>query len=280
MIGDLYNAQNVMVGQAAVLVAPANTPMPLPTTAVLNDPFSLTPWPDPWNPVGATDQGWTFASNKTTQDITIEEQSTPVLTEMTAQTLQITGALSEDISQTLVLAYNMTEVDTPPTGSAPGYSTLAMSDNILQYAVAMIMANPKTLPRWLYVPAATCLGNVSAALRRAAAKRMYTATFSSTCESAEIVIVDFTSGPATAATITSVAPNTGAIGGGEAVVITGTGFVGSTGVTFGGTAGTAFSVVNATTIHVTTPAHAAGAVAVVVQNPSGNGTLPTGFTYS
>jgi hypothetical protein len=279
-IGDLYNAQNVMVGQAACLIAPGGTPMPDPSDVVLSDPFSLTPWPAPWVPVGATDQGWTFASNKTTQDISIEEQSTPVLTEMTAQTMQITGAMSEDIDQTLKLAYNMTQVDTPPTSTDGGYSTLALSDNIIEYAVALIMANPKTLPRWLYIPTATCLGNVSAALRRAAAKRMYTATFSSTCESDQIIIVDWTSGPAAAATLTSLAPNTGTSAGGTPTVLTGTNFVGSTGVTFGGTAGTAFSVISSTTIHVTTPAHATGAVPVVVQNPAGNGTLASGFTYS
>jgi HK97 family phage major capsid protein len=51
-------------------------------------------------------------------------------------------------------------------------------------------------------------------------------------------------------------------------------------VTFGGVAGTAFTVVSATSITVTAPAHAAGAVDVVVQSPNGNGTLTGGYTYS
>lgn len=82
-----------------------------------------------------------------------------------------------------------------------------------------------------------------------------------------------------AATVASVAPNTGAQAGGTAVVITGTNFHGATGVTFGGTAGTAFSVVDDTTIQVTTPAHAAGAVSVVVADDSGNVTDAGAFTY-
>ncbi|MDH3457149.1 MAG: IPT/TIG domain-containing protein [Gemmatimonadota bacterium] len=44
-------------------------------------------------------------------------------------------------------------------------------------------------------------------------------------------------------------------------------------------AGTVFSVVNATTINVTTPAGAAGQVDVVVQHPGGNATLTNGFEY-
>lgn len=82
-----------------------------------------------------------------------------------------------------------------------------------------------------------------------------------------------------AATVTSVSPNNGFIAGGTSVTITGTGFTGSTGVTFGGNSATSVVVVNSTTITCDTPAHAAGAVNVVVQNPTGDGTLVNGFTY-
>ena len=63
------------------------------------------------------------------------------------------------------------------------------------------------------------------------------------------------------------------------MVITGTGFTGATGVTFGGGSGTSFSVVNATTINVTTPA-GAGQIDVVVQHPGGDATLSNGFAYT
>lgn len=81
-------------------------------------------------------------------------------------------------------------------------------------------------------------------------------------------------------TITTVAPATGVAAGGTAVTITGTNFTGATGVTFGGTAGTAFTVVSATSITVTSPAHAVGAVSVVVLHPNGNATKTSGFTYT
>jgi len=84
---------------------------------------------------------------------------------------------------------------------------------------------------------------------------------------------------AAAPEVESIAPTTGPAAGGTAVVVAGAGLTGSTGVTFGGTAGTAFSVVSDAEVHATTPAHAAGAAAVVVQNPRGNANSPDQFTY-
>lgn len=82
--------------------------------------------------------------------------------------------------------------------------------------------------------------------------------------------------PATA----DVTPSTGLAAGGTAVVLRGVGFERATGVTFGGTPGTAFSVVDDTTIHVTTPAHTAATVDVVVVDPDGNATHTGGFIYT
>jgi hypothetical protein len=79
-------------------------------------------------------------------------------------------------------------------------------------------------------------------------------------------------------TLTTISPTSGPVVGGTFVTITGTNFVnGSTTVTFGGTAATGVTVVNATTITATSPAHAAGAVNVVVTTPGGNDSVV--FTY-
>ena len=87
-----------------------------------------------------------------------------------------------------------------------------------------------------------------------------------------------------APTVTSVTPNTGSTAGATPVTITGTNFFNPSTVTFGGVAATNVVVVNTTTITATTPAHAAGAVDVVVAdagvcNGTPPGTLPNGFTY-
>jgi len=83
-----------------------------------------------------------------------------------------------------------------------------------------------------------------------------------------------------AATVTLIAPATGDAAGGTAVTITGTNLTHATGVTFGGVAASSFVVVNATTITCVTPAHAAGAVNVVVLDSGGNVTSVGGFTYT
>lgn len=82
-------------------------------------------------------------------------------------------------------------------------------------------------------------------------------------------------------TVASLTPNTGVLTGGTAVTITGTGFLTGAIVTFGGTQATGVTVVNGTTITAATPAHAAGAVNVVVINTdSKSGTLTNGYTYA
>lgn len=81
----------------------------------------------------------------------------------------------------------------------------------------------------------------------------------------------------------SISPTSGPAAGGTAVTITGTGannFVGPGTVTFGGTAATNVVVVNSNTITCTTPAHAAGAVTVVVTAGGAAETLTNGFTYT
>ena len=82
-----------------------------------------------------------------------------------------------------------------------------------------------------------------------------------------------------AATVTQVTPATGPAAGGTVVTITGTNLSGVSGVTFGGTAGTNLQVISQSPIKVTTPARAAGAVAVVVADDAGNVTVANGYTY-
>jgi outer membrane autotransporter protein len=85
---------------------------------------------------------------------------------------------------------------------------------------------------------------------------------------------------APAPTVSSVSPNTGAALGGTSVVITGTGFTFATAVAFGSSAATSFTVNSGTQITAVVPAHAAGAVDVVVTNNVGSSTLSAGFTYT
>jgi Galactose oxidase-like, Early set domain/IPT/TIG domain len=84
-----------------------------------------------------------------------------------------------------------------------------------------------------------------------------------------------------APTVSSITPNTGTANGGTGVTITGTGFLTGATVKLGGTAATGVTVVSSTSIAAATPAHAAGAVSVVVTNTDAQaGTLTNGYTYT
>ena len=87
--------------------------------------------------------------------------------------------------------------------------------------------------------------------------------------------------PAAAApTLSNVAPGLGATSGGQAVTISGTGFVSGAAVSIGGAAAANAAVASATSITAVTPPHAAGAVDVVVTNPDGQSARLAGaFNY-
>lgn len=200
-IGDLYDANNVVVGQAAVFTAPADTALPPLTGFKTNDPFDKTFFATPWVPVGATEQGWQLGADKSTQTINIEEQSTPVGTTVTSQSVTIQGNLSEDITKTLVLTMNATSAATAATATSPGYDTIRPSDDPIYYAVAMVTTNvapgatagtTQSLGRIIYAPKWTSLGNISTSFRRAAGQRLYAANFATVCKTSDIQIVNFT----------------------------------------------------------------------------------------
>lgn len=83
----------------------------------------------------------------------------------------------------------------------------------------------------------------------------------------------------TPATLTGSSPSSGTESGGTTVTLTGTGLTGAVSVSFGGVPATSFVVNSATSITAVTPAHAVGAVNVVVNTPAGIASLPNGYTY-
>lgn len=145
-----------------------------------------------WTPVGATDQGWKYGTNKSTTDISIEEQSTPVSETIQNQKVTFEGALSEDITRTLALAWNgLVSVVAPAVGN-PGYDNIVLTDNVLYYAVCLVTQHVNGMPRWIYAPKTSQLSNVSTDFRRANAKRMYAVSFSTLCQPGQIRTVNFT----------------------------------------------------------------------------------------
>ncbi|MEM9565228.1 MAG: IPT/TIG domain-containing protein [Actinomycetota bacterium] len=85
-----------------------------------------------------------------------------------------------------------------------------------------------------------------------------------------------------APTVTRVSPSSGPVKGGQTIVITGTGFTGTTAVKFGaaGTNATSFAIMNDKQIVAVVPdASAAGAVLMEVTNGTGANTTGANYTY-
>ncbi|MFJ8301371.1 IPT/TIG domain-containing protein [Streptomyces sp. NPDC094447] len=83
-----------------------------------------------------------------------------------------------------------------------------------------------------------------------------------------------------AATVKTVTPATGPAAGGTVVTITGTNLDGIADVKFGSTTGTALKILTSEKIQVTSPAGAAGAVSIVLNDDAGAVTKTTAFTYA
>jgi hypothetical protein len=80
--------------------------------------------------------------------------------------------------------------------------------------------------------------------------------------------------------ITSIAPTSGPLSGGQTVTVRGTDFTGATAVKFGATPGTSLVVVSATKLTVVSPAHAAGVVPIRVTTPDGTSALVAADQYT
>ncbi|WP_353227163.1 putative Ig domain-containing protein [Pseudomonas qingdaonensis] len=80
-------------------------------------------------------------------------------------------------------------------------------------------------------------------------------------------------------TLNTVTPNSGPIGGGTSVTLTGTGLTGASSVTFDGVSATGWTINSPTQITATIPAGNAGVVNVSVTTAAGSASLTNAFTY-
>lgn len=81
-------------------------------------------------------------------------------------------------------------------------------------------------------------------------------------------------------TLTAIAPTSGDVAGGTSVRLTGSGFSEAATVTFGGVESSLVTLVSATELDAVAPAHAAGAVDVVVTVEGAAASLSNAFTYT
>jgi hypothetical protein len=190
-----YTTTNVLYGVGILFTSPNPTPgvgASVPSDANLGVGSSWLGLG--WSYVGATDAGVTLTFNPTTQDITIEEQPTPVGVAVSTATLQITANLSEETLKNINLAWGnggSTAVTAAGAGQ-PGKSVLTLSTSFQTLSCAIVGQNQLGFARVLYIPVVVSAGQVQTAFRRAAQQRLYPVTLSAICPFNAITWTDLT----------------------------------------------------------------------------------------
>jgi hypothetical protein len=193
-----YVRTNVIAGQARMFlqkITPTTVAALPADTVALNAPWPATGF-NIWVPVGATLDGMHLKFQRSTQDITIEEQLTPVIVNTTSIDMGVDVTLSEDTVQTMAAAYGggvITVVAAAPT--IAGKSTLVIGSDQDTYAFGFESVNSFGLPRRVLIPACVSVGQAETLYRRAADARRYATTFRATCAPEEVIIQEWTAPP-------------------------------------------------------------------------------------
>lgn len=178
---------NVLVGNATLYTAPANTAAPADTLA------DGAAWPTPWVHVGGTEEGVNFAVGSDTNDIRIEEQSTPVLVTMNTRNIRILAVLAEDTVEMMKLAYGGGTIATQAAAAGViGKKTLTLSETLDKLAAGFEGKSPQGFFRRVYIPEIISIADITTTYRRAANNRSYAVELRAICAVSAIQIVDKT----------------------------------------------------------------------------------------
>jgi len=140
-----------------------------------------------WVPLGATDQGWQVNFAPTTQNVTIEEQPTPIGQYMQSALYQFIANLAEDTVLQLGYAYGWSGTTTANGVGQPGKVRLVGNPTVVQYAMAVETLNRYSLPRVYYTPTGVIVPGGSN-FRRADNKRMIPFTYTATSNMSQYIL--------------------------------------------------------------------------------------------
>lgn len=194
MAGEWYNADNVVVGHAMLMLTPwvkgavepivaDSTPLFAPANAA---------WID-WVSAGATNEGFKVNVETSTTQITIEEQSTPVGETVESKAIGIEAVLAESTMESIKYSWGGGTITTTAASSGtPGTDKMTLSDDITYFTACLETRNYNGFARRLYIPKASITGSGEVSFRRAADKQMYPVRVASLCKPSEIQIVDIT----------------------------------------------------------------------------------------
>lgn len=188
-----YDREKVLVGQARMFVQkllPTSVPALPADTVAMNGAWPST-GNNIWVPVGATEEGMVLRFSRDTEDITVEEQLTPVDVQPTGVDMAVETVLSEDTLKTWMLAMGGGTITTEAASSGvPGTSKLTIGSDLDRYALGFEAENEFGMPRRVMIPAVVSVGQIEAAYRRAANARRFATAFRAICAPEEVEIVN------------------------------------------------------------------------------------------
>lgn len=190
------NVNNVVVGIATAFIQPWSATVP----AVLPPENSIDlggDWTNggalAWSDMGVTDQGWTLSAAVKANDITVEEQATPVLVLADSKSVTISGTLAEDTIKSMLWAYGGGTLTTVAPGTTQiGKTTLNLQTALSTWAMGLETVNEYGFFRRILLPKGNVTSSPQTKFRRSAEKRMYDFTFTTTCPVEQIQIVEKT----------------------------------------------------------------------------------------
>lgn len=190
-----YTRGNVLTGMARVFLqklTPTSVPALPADTVALNGA-----WPaagvNIWVPVGASEQGLKMKFQRSTQDIVIEEQMTPVDTLTTGIDFAFEIVLSEDTVETMVSAFGGGSIVTTAAATGvTGKKVLTIGSDLDSYAFGFEAKNSFGKARRVMVPLVKSVGQAEVAFRRAATQRLYATSFKVLCAPEEVIVTEIT----------------------------------------------------------------------------------------
>lgn len=192
MAGQLYNANNVVVGEAYMFLHPWDENAVAPLIPDETPLFDVAVWEAAgWIAAGATHEGFRANVETSTTTITIEEQSTPVAERVESKGVTFEAALAEDTLESIRLSWGGADITTTAAGTGTvGTRKMVLSDAIEYWVAALEMRNAFGLARRIYLEKASATGSGETSFRRSADKRTYPLRVTSICPPSGVQIVD------------------------------------------------------------------------------------------
>jgi hypothetical protein len=194
MTGVLYDPDNVIVGNAVLMLTPwvlgSVAPIVVDATPLFTPANAA--WAN-WVSAGATNEGFKMNVDVSTTQITIEEQSTPVDERQETKTLGLEADLAEDTLENVKYAWGGSTITVVPASSGVmGSKKMVLADDVQYWTYILEMRNKFNLARRVYVPKASLIGSGETSFRRASDKRMFPIRLTTLCRPQDIQIVDLT----------------------------------------------------------------------------------------